>query len=196
MSPGKDFAFSEKAKEKYFRAFIASVKGVANAFGIPDADISISDRAFGIAVREAEIDLSFVQRRRGFDGPSFGKMAGCLLFRLCRHRIVHLAAPSSDHPHADLLQDAAAFDFVLVEVLKVNPTNPYISGLVEDELASVRIGRRLHFPDLKRETIFLLRKRHYNQETLGVIFDALRIVCAAGSKILESEKPAGGASSE
>lgn len=178
MTGAKEFSFSDKTKKKFYRDFLRSVDAMARAYKMDVDQISISEVAFGAALREAEIDLSFVQKRRDFEGPSIGKMAGCLLFRLCRHRVLHLVPPACEHGHADDLQDAAALDFVIVSVLKIPPAAPAIHGGKKDERASTSTKRDMMFPNLWREIFFLLRRRHYNQELLGMMFDSMRIAVA------------------
>ncbi|MBF0373910.1 MAG: hypothetical protein HQL39_10885 [Alphaproteobacteria bacterium] len=113
----------------------------------------------------SEKDLNIMAFRRGgakhesFDGLSIGKLAGTLIFRLSRYRIVHvsgiamnrLAKPTQRL--ASKLQEVAAFRFVCQDILKIHP------------------------PKSHPELLYLLSRRHINQEMIGLAMDVFSEHC-------------------
>ena len=88
-------------------------------------------------------------RRSKTHGITPGKIAGVLAFRLSRFKIVHFNAEGWDNPNLHLIQEMAAV--FLVKRLFVRGAIPEISVL---------------------ELSYQLSRRHANQETAGLFFDA------------------------
>jgi hypothetical protein len=93
-----------------------------------------------------------------FDGLSVGKLAGILVFRLSRYRIVHVNTSAIDPNNlralklSSKLQELAALRFAS-DILKVRPL--------------------VWHPEL----LYVLSRRHINQEMLGVTFDVIAAQC-------------------
>src|SRR5687768_16315508 len=113
---------------------------------------------------DAETDIKFLRERRGLtNGVSEGKLGGVLRFRLCRRRIVHLARPLSEDESFVGLQEEAALATVM-ELLHLDFSLPAIRQKINQPRPGPSITK---LQDLERELKFLIRTRHYNQETLG-----------------------------
>lgn len=121
-----------------------------------------------LALNECQKDLDILLYRRtgslgpaheDFDGVSIGKLAGTLIFRLSRYRIVHVtdaavqAMPTDIRKRVSKLQEVAAFRFVCEDILKIHP------------------------PRTHPELLYLLSRRHLNQEMLGLTLDVFSEHC-------------------
>lgn len=151
-----------------------SVNAVASELGIPDDAVEISPYEVALAIEECRKDLEVMEHRRSgvkgesFEGLSIGKLAGILVFRLSRYRVVHVHIDMLGGNHdkdyitsASKLQELSALRFVSDHILKIFP----------------------HF--WHSEMLYLLARRHTNQEMLGITFDVMAIYCPAR----ETEKP-------
>jgi len=112
--------------------FADAVAEIAAETGIPDAAINISENELALALDEARKDLVVMVTRRmtvekEFKGLSIGKLAGILVFRLSRYRIVHVDAATLGESStrtlkiASKLQELAALRFASEAILKVHP---------------------------------------------------------------------------
>jgi hypothetical protein len=131
--------------------------------------VNVSFTGLGNAFKDAQTGISFIETRRGLkDGISEGKLGGVLLFRLCRRRIVHLLPPLSDNDLFIELQEQAALVTVMEQInldLRLDP--------ITRKIGHPRPAPAMtNFQDIETELIFLIRTRHYNQETLGLLLDA------------------------
>ena len=146
--------------------FIEAVESVAAECAVPDDALDCSAAEVALALEEARKDLEIMAFRRGasgsaesFSGLSVGKLAGVLLFRLSRYRIINIiedALQGCDlkvRRKAFKIQELAALRFVCEHILLIRPKrwNP--------------------------ELLYVLSRRHINQEMLGVSFDILLETC-------------------
>lgn len=126
--------------------------------------VDVSETELALALMECQKDLDILLYRRtgslgptheNFDGVSIGKLAGTLIFRLSRYRIIHVQSdavstlPDPIRRRVSKLQEVAAFRFICEEILKVRP------------------------PRTQPELLYLLSRRHMNQEMLGLTLDVL-----------------------
>ncbi len=116
--------------------------------------VSLSERAVGQALAEANKDIKAMQHRRQFKhGISASKIAGIVTFRLVRWTPVQLHAPQSEDENALKINFMAAFAFALKHILNVDLKN---------------------FPTkVTREFQYNIARRHTNQETLGLAYEML-----------------------
>jgi hypothetical protein len=145
--------------------FSQAVEEIAAETELPEDAISLSEHELALALDEARKDLIVMTTRRmsverDFAGLSIGKLAGILVFRLSRYRIVHVDSSLLDARDkrkvkiASKLQELAALRFASEIILKVHPQNWH--------------------PEL----LYVLARRHINQEMLGVAFDVIASNCA------------------
>ncbi|UEM02204.1 hypothetical protein JL101_019675 [Skermanella rosea] len=143
----------EKLLEAYARSLINACRTVRLEFSL----VSYSERELRLALDEADIDLTALFRRRQpADGLSPGKIAGIIAFRLGRFKIVHVAEQGQGHALIHLIQDLAAIYAVQSVLLRADIP-----------------GRKV------LETAYQMSRRHANQETLGIVFDAIAPSMAA-----------------
>lgn len=144
--------------------FCDAVIDIAADTKIPDTAVDINENELALALSEARKDLVIMVARRmtvdkPFNGLSIGKLAGILVFRLSRYRIVHVNVsqlPSGNtrtFKIASKLQELAALRFASEGILKVHPK------------------------DWHPELLYVLSRRHINQEMLGVTFDVIAAHC-------------------
>ena len=156
--------------------FCDAVADIATETGIADTAIDINENELALALSEARKDLVIMVTRRmtvdkPFNGLSIGKLAGILVFRLSRYRVVHVNAtdlPSSDTrivKIASKLQELAALRFASEAILKVHPK------------------------DWHPELLYVLSRRHINQEMLGVTFDVIATHCPSLSTASPLDSP-------
>lgn len=157
-------------QEDLAAAFCDAVSSIADESGLPDTIVNISSNELALALGEARKDLVIMVTRRisltsksggpeKFDGLSIGKLAGILVFRLSRYRIVHVDTSALDSKNlralklSSKLQELAALRFASETILKVHPL--------------------VWHPEL----LYVLSRRHINQEMLGVTFDVIAAHC-------------------
>ena len=162
--------------------FCEAVSSIAEENGLPDTLIDVSSSELSLALSEARKDLIIMVTRRvaltsksggpdRFDGLSIGKLAGILVFRLSRYRIVHVntsGMKSTDVRAMKLsskLQELAALRFASETILKVRPL--------------------VWHPEL----LYVLSRRHINQEMLGVTFDVIATHCPNLTTASPLDKP-------
>jgi hypothetical protein len=151
-------------------SFCEAVSSIADENSLPDTIIDVSSHELALALSEARKDLVIMVTRRisltsksggpeKFDGLSVGKLAGILVFRLSRYRIVHVNTSAIDPKYlralklSSKLQELAALRFASETILKVRPL--------------------VWHPEL----LNVLSRRHINQEMLGVTFDVIAAHC-------------------
>lgn len=131
----------------------------------------VSEPELDSAFREANNDLKFLMVRRGFrdedvrtKGIGEGKVAGMIAFRLLRHRIIHIGASDRriTDPYFGRVQELVVIRLVSEAILGIDLdkspfTQPGPSGSTK--------------PWLIHELLYLVARRHFNQETLALIFD-------------------------
>jgi len=137
---------------------------IAGEIDVPADAVNINVTELALALEEARKDLDImVFRRTGyiglpeekFPGLSVGKLAGILTFRLARYRILSVApeavaqADKKVRRKASKLQEITALRLAFEAILKIKPQrwNP--------------------------EVLYILSRRHTNQEMLGVTFDVM-----------------------
>lgn len=138
-----------------------------------DIDLSrvwVSAPELASAFREAENDLTFLMVRRKFrpedvqaHGVAEGKVAGMIAFRLLRHRIIHIG-----HTHATITDHRAGRVQELVVLRLVSES---ILGIKINEWPFTEPHAGATKPWLLHELLYLIARRHFNQETLALIFD-------------------------
>ncbi|KAA0578813.1 hypothetical protein FZ983_15810 [Azospirillum sp. B21] len=131
----------------------------------------VSEPELASAFREAEKDLRFLMHRRGFSakdvetkGVAEGKIAGMIAFRLLRHRIIHIGhtVPRITDRFAGRVQELVVLRLVSESIL----------GIQLDKSPFVQPGPGgVTKPWLIHELLYLIARRHFNQETLALIFD-------------------------
>ncbi|WP_149164102.1 hypothetical protein [Azospirillum brasilense] len=145
-----EFSFTDELRRRIFTEYVTFLSEACRVFRMPLKHLEYSDRELALAVAEAEIDLRAVLARRSrTHGITPGKIAGVLAFRLSRFKIVHFNPEGWGNPNLYLIQEMAAV--LLVKRLFVRGTIPEISVL---------------------ELSYQLSRRHANQETAGLFFDA------------------------
>jgi hypothetical protein len=151
-------------------SFCEAVSSIAEENSLPDSIIDVSSYELALALSEARKDLVIMVTRpisltsksggpEKFDGLSVGKLAGILVFRLSRYRIVHVNTSEIDPKNlralklSSKLQELAALRFASETILKVHPL--------------------VWHPEL----LYILSRRHINQKMLGVTFDIIATHC-------------------
>ncbi|MBP2227349.1 hypothetical protein J2847_000629 [Azospirillum agricola] len=167
-------------QDKLAESFVECVLEVVKAWQIPYDAVHVSSRELALALRECQKDLDILLYRRagtlgptheGFDGVSIGKLAGTLIFRLSRYRIVHVdekaieSLPLEIHKRVSKLQEVAAFRFICEDILKIKP------------------------PRTHPELLYLLSRRHMNQEMLGLTLDVFSEHCSRLKTQTSVDKP-------
>ncbi|UEM04077.1 hypothetical protein JL101_001140 [Skermanella rosea] len=159
-----------EVQDKLAVLFCEAVSSIAEENGLPDTLIDVSSSELSLALSEARKDLMIMLARRvtltsksggpdRFDGLSIGKLAGILVFRLSRYRIVHVNTSGINPTDvramklSSKLQELAALRFASETILKVHPL--------------------VWHPEL----LYVLSRRHINQEMLGVTFDVIATHC-------------------
>ncbi|WP_143271036.1 MULTISPECIES: hypothetical protein [unclassified Azospirillum] len=144
--------------------------------------VFVSNKAFSLAMIEADFDATFLKSRRGFErGISEGKICGILLYRLYKHRIINLSSEIIENDHYENFQEKVIIE-VVCGLLKVNTVHPWIREKIGKERV---VGSNLKFQDIFGELMYILSRRHYNQESLGLFFDSISYLVYA---ITELEK--------
>ena len=105
------------------------------------------------AVSEITKDVEIIKNRRNFKTLSVGKIAGIIAFRFSKWKIIQCS-------------DQAVLEnnrFIKIDyILAVSLAFKYIGV----ETSSIKTN-------LLSEIIYTLSRRHMNQETLGIVFDAI-----------------------
>jgi hypothetical protein len=155
-------------QKKLAAEFCATVEAVVRSWQVPVEAVDLSSAELTLALRECQKDLDILLYRRAgeisvdfedFDGVSIGKLAGALAFRLARYRVVHLASasvagmPKGLRQRCGKLQEVAVMRFIWESVLKISP------------------------PRTQPELLYLLSRRHMNQEMIGLTFDVYSERC-------------------
>ncbi|HRJ62447.1 MAG TPA: hypothetical protein PKZ97_03315 [Azospirillaceae bacterium] len=143
-------------------AYINKILATVRNLQIPLDAVILSPTELTLALRECQKDMDILRFRRtgnigvgyeDFDGISIGKLAGSLAFRLSRYHIVHVAEqavsgfPENVRRRCAKLQELAALFFIWDNILKIRP------------------------PKTQPELLYLLSRRHMNQEMIGLTFD-------------------------
>jgi hypothetical protein len=124
--------------------------------------------SLNIAIDEILQDIKFIIDRRGpliakDDGGnsliSHGKVAGVITFRLSRRQIVHV--------------DEVCLDFKRCQIRCTAKMNTEFALLCGAEFIQAQFNELNEF--IQRELFYQLTTRHVNQETLGLIFDTIRL---------------------
>jgi hypothetical protein len=159
--------FSQEFIEKLSTRFVHNLR--AGLDPKERKSVNVSSIELANAFKDAQTDISFIETRRGLkDGISEGKLGGVLLFRLCRRRIVHLLPPLCEDDSFIGLQEQAALVTVM-EQINLDLRLDAITRKIGHPRPAPAIT---NFQDIETELIFLIRTRHYNQETLGLLLDA------------------------
>lgn len=141
---------SKETREKIYRQYIEALCDACRVYRIPIGCVEYSDRELAFAVEEAEIDLqAMLARRSRSRGISKGKIAGVLVFRLSRFKILHFTAEGWENSNFHLIQELTAV-FLVIRLLS-------IAKIKERSVV---------------ELTYQLSRRHANQETAGLFFDA------------------------
>ncbi|PWC37410.1 hypothetical protein TSO352_07540 [Azospirillum sp. TSO35-2] len=167
----------ELTKQFYItvKLVVRQIQGFAVTSGKPtDIDFSrlwVSEPELESAFREAENDLRFLMLRRGFraedvrtKGVAEGKVAGMIAFRLLRHRIIHIG-----HTNGRITD---SYFGRVQELVVLRLISESILGIAIDKAPFVQPGEGgASKPWLLHELLYLIARRHFNQETLALIFD-------------------------
>lgn len=160
--------FPEDLQRELSLSFIKTVADVATDNGISLSCVDFCQHELAFAMKECRKDLdAMAMRRRGlshlggarddFAGLSLGKLAGILMFRLARYRIIsvnkEIFVDKKLRRLASKLQEIAALVFICHYILKIKMTKQY--------------------PEL----LYVVSRRHTNQEMLGVMFDVISDHC-------------------
>lgn len=172
--PSAERYLSEEMIQDLSKQFMKALKCVIDEFkaykpsddSIEPSQVTISQSEMKAAFREAENDLQFMLQRRQFssediqkNGVAAGKIAGMVAFRLLRHRIVHIA--NSKNRNVGRLQELAVIRLVSDAILRIRPDqSPFTKNIGGTEK-----------PWLLHELLYLIARRHFNQETLALIFE-------------------------
>lgn len=168
-------SFKESIYEKFINYTVEYVNEQHREF------VFFYSKNFFEAIKEADFDACFMRERRGLEkGISEGKVAGALYFRLTRHKVIHLAKNLFEIEDYKNLQEKVSADIVCT-LLKIDLKSNWVFNLQGTKRTG---GTRLLFQDLYSELIYLTSKRHYNQESLALFFDA----CAYLSHSLDEIK--------
>lgn len=137
------------------RQYVDIVAQLRKTIDVPAENLTISKMALAGAFGEAAMDVQIMfVRRKCRKGVSASKIAGAILFRLCRFAPVHLAGGAEENTTALEINALAALALVCKAVLHVSPGT---------------------FPDpFTKELLYTLSRRHMNQETLGLALDMLQ----------------------
>ncbi|MBF0194453.1 MAG: hypothetical protein HQL71_07820 [Magnetococcales bacterium] len=120
-----------------------------------DSQIIISGVALEKAFREVKIDFEFMlERRKPVNGISESKLAGIIAFRLSRFHPIHLGEKYAEKADVLEINNIVAFAFPLFFVFK-----KYSLTNLPD--------------DMKREFLYILSRRHTNQESLGHAYSVM-----------------------
>lgn len=150
VDPIPAIAISDDIREQIYAEYVGFLIKACKVFGLPLSCVEYSNRELALAIDEAEIDLqAMLARRSRTRGITAGKIAGVLAFRLSRFKIVHFKAEAWANSHFHLVQELAAT--LLVRKLFVPSKMPVVNIL---------------------ELSYQLSRRHANQETAGLFFDA------------------------
>ena len=123
--------------------------------GIDKDEVHLSEHSLSLALAEARTDLDFMSlRRRPDKGISPAKIAGIITFRLSRFAPINVVGAALENEVALKLNDLSAFALSLKAILHLD---------IKD-IGSSHISKELHYT---------LARRHTNQETLGLVFEAL-----------------------
>lgn len=143
------------------KEYYAAVADTCKTFSVPTDIVYISAIELSGAIKEANRDLSIMRMRRAppssdkFKGLSLGKAAGALCFRLGRYRIVNIGETDSVADHKARRVFYRIQDIVAIKVI-----------------ASAVLGIPLD-PSTQKELLYVMSRRHVNQEMLGIVFERL-----------------------
>ena len=118
-------------------------------------DLIVSTVGLKDAIDEIIKDLKILNFRRQFDSLNRGKIAGIITFRLSRWNIINVN------------DDNLANDRIFI---KFNYLIAYLVGL-----AYVQVDHKKIDQHIRGEIIYTLMRRHMNQETLGIVYDILKL---------------------
>jgi len=136
------------------------------------SDLYFSQKALLEACEDIEMDLCVMLTRRkqlvgrdeqtGYPKLARGKIAGIATFRLARAPIIHLSS-------------------TCISCWDAKKGKPQCSARTLNFAFAIKCG--LHFigkkytdipKEVRKEILYTLGKRHTNQETLGIVFDAIK----------------------
>lgn len=141
---------SDNIRQQIYTDYVGFLIEACRVFRLPLSCVEYSQQELALAIDEAEIDVQAMQARRSrTHGISPGKIAGVLAFRLSRFKIVHFKEAAWANSHFHLVQELAAT--LLVRKLFMPCQVPAKNIL---------------------ELSYQLSRRHANQETAGLFFDA------------------------
>ena len=150
------------SREKIISAFVDVTVRVCRSAKVRLDDVLISKVALATALNEAEKDVYFLKaRRNNKKGDSESKIAGAVVFRLCRSAPVHLQGDSIENELALELNNLSALAVGLKIFMHMD-----VAFLPET---------------ITRELSYTIVRRHMNQETLGLVFESVKT-------LLESSK--------
>lgn len=145
--------FERATARAFFRAYAAEVEVLAKARDIDPAKCYISGRALDCVLREVKKDCLIFQERRPLGhGISKGKIAGSMVFRLCRTQTLFF--------HPSIIENSDALQLPINAALAL--------GL---DIMGIKFSDIDRF--IVRELKYFLAKRHINQESLGICFDVM-----------------------
>jgi hypothetical protein len=191
--PNEKFAFTEyairnllKQLEEWVSVQTAIVKE-QGAIGFSGPVLSV--REMTNAMREVNKDLGFLAERRNLhkSGISPGKVAGILAYRLTRHRLLHFSDGDLNEKGIEGFQESVILSLVL-DALQIHWNSEWIQGWIGRSYKVDGVFPARWHLDLIKELSYLLRKRHCNQETLAVIFEAMAFLDTAIRQIHQKDE--------
>lgn len=184
-------SFSEAAQKDMSESLARWAKIMGGVISKENAGFSapyLSEQALKAAIRDVNTDLELISRRRKLRrGISPGKIAGILTFRLVRSRLFHFTPPTAEMPEVLQFQERVILG-VIFERLGINLSHPWIKKRVAKKAGTKKIGSWTSprwYVDLYHELMFMIRRRHFNQEMLAVTFEALQFLDEAVSHLEE-----------
>lgn len=161
----ENFKFDQKQREKLFARYNYSMRKIIVRMATQDGTKDsgnylrpvLSAYSLNEAFEDIEQDIDFLIKRRLSSGVSFGKIAGVFFFRLGRSHIIHLTDDFKDKKEYLRLNVLIAYFFTVKFILKTD---------IDDI-------HTLDGQNLSKELVFLVKKRHLNQEQLGFVFDII-----------------------
>lgn len=145
-----EFVLPDAVRRRILKDYVTHLCAACRVFRIPLNCLDYCEQELSLAVEEAEIDIkAMFARRSRTNGIAVGKIAGIFAFRLSRFKIVHIRESGWNQRYLYLVQELAAV-FLVKRLFMLNAM-PETSVL---------------------ELTYQLSRRHANQETAGLFFDA------------------------
>ena len=152
---------------------VEEINEVNRLKGMEELDVKefpISKINLARAMHEMKSDMNIIQFRRKPKEISQGKLAGIICFRLTRWNPVIVGRSMIENKTASSINIIAAHSFCKKHVLNL----PNIGGQSNFGQPD---GEEIKASAINNEIVFMLRSRHVNQETLGIVYDTILHYC-------------------